>query len=62
VGRPERKRPLGRPSCRWVNNIKVVLREIGWSGFDWIDLPQDRDQWQVLMNMVMNLHRMLGSS
>jgi hypothetical protein len=48
VGRPERKRPIGRPSCRWVNNIKMDLREIRWSGLDWIDLASDRDQWQAL--------------
>jgi hypothetical protein len=38
VGKPERKRPLGRPRCRWVVNIKMDLREIGWGGVDWIDL------------------------
>jgi hypothetical protein len=42
VGEPERKRALGR--CRWVDNIKIDLREIGWDGMDWIDLAQDRDQ------------------
>jgi hypothetical protein len=55
VGTPERKRPLGRPRCRWVDNIKMVLREIGWDGMDWIDLAQDRDQWRALVNTVMNL-------
>jgi hypothetical protein len=44
VGKPERKRPLGRPRRRWVDNIKMNLREIGWDGMDWIDLAQDRDQ------------------
>jgi hypothetical protein len=44
VGNPEGKRPLGRPKHRWVENIKMDLREIGWSGMDWIDLAQDRDQ------------------
>jgi hypothetical protein len=43
VGNPEGKRPLGRPRRRWVDNIKMVLREIGWDGMDWIDLAQDRD-------------------
>jgi hypothetical protein len=38
VGKPERKRPLGRPRRRWVDNIKIGLREIGWDGMDWIDL------------------------
>jgi hypothetical protein len=42
VGKPERKRPLGRPRRRWVDNIKIDLLEIGWSGVDWIDLAQDR--------------------
>jgi hypothetical protein len=44
VGKPEGKRPLGRPRCRWVDNIKTDLREIGWDSVDWIDLAQDRDQ------------------
>jgi hypothetical protein len=43
VGNPEGKRPLGRPRCRWVDNIKMDLREIGRDGGDWIDLAQDRD-------------------
>jgi hypothetical protein len=55
VGKPEGKRPLGRPRCRWVYNIKMDLREIGWNGMDWIDLAQDRDQWRALVNVVMNL-------
>jgi hypothetical protein len=55
VGEPEGKRPLGRPRCRWVENIKMDLREIEWDGMDWIDLAQDRDQWRVLVNTVMNL-------
>jgi hypothetical protein len=46
VENPEGKRPLGRPRRRWVDNIKMVLREIGWDGMDWIDLAQDMDQWQ----------------
>jgi hypothetical protein len=44
VGNPEGKRPLGRPRHRWVDNIKIDLREIGWAGMDWIDLAQDMDQ------------------
>jgi hypothetical protein len=55
VGKPEGKRPLGRPRRRWVNNIKMERREIGWDGMDWIDLAQDRDQWRALVNTVMNL-------
>jgi hypothetical protein len=47
------KRPLGRPRHRWVDNIKMNLRDIGWGGMDWIDLAQDRDQWRALANMVM---------
>jgi hypothetical protein len=55
VGKPEEKRPLGRPRRRWVNNIKIDLRKIGWDGMDWIDLVQDKDQWRALVNKVMNL-------
>jgi hypothetical protein len=55
VGTPEGKRPLGRPSRRWVDNIKIDLGEIGWDGRDWIELAQDRDQWRALVDTVMNL-------
>jgi hypothetical protein len=55
VGKPEGKRALGRPRSRWVNNIKMYLREIGSGCMDWIDLAQDRDPWMALVNMVMNL-------
>jgi hypothetical protein len=55
VGKPEGKRPLGRPRCRLVDNIKIDLRGIGWGGMDWTDLAHDRDQWRNLVNMVMNL-------
>jgi hypothetical protein len=55
LGRPEEKRPLGRPRCRWVDNIKMDFREIEWGGMDWIDLAQDRDQWRALVNMVMEV-------
>jgi hypothetical protein len=48
VGKPERKRPLGKPRCRWEDIIKMDLREIEWGGMDWIDLAQDRDQWRAL--------------
>jgi hypothetical protein len=52
---PEGKRPLGRPRRRWVDNIKIDLRGIGWDGGDWIDLAQDRDQWRALVKAIMNL-------
>jgi hypothetical protein len=55
VGKPEEKRPLGRPRRRGENNIRMDLREIGWGGMDWFDLAQDRDQWRALVNTVMNL-------
>jgi hypothetical protein len=55
VGKPEGRRPLGRPRRRWVDNIKIDLREIVWDGVDWVDLTQDRDQWRTFVNMVMNL-------
>jgi hypothetical protein len=48
VGKPERKRPLGRPRHRWEDNIKMDVREIGWGVMDWIDLAQDRDRWRAL--------------
>jgi hypothetical protein len=55
VVNPEGKRPLGGPGRRWEDNIRMDLREIGWSGMDWIDVAQDRDQWRALVNRVMNL-------
>jgi hypothetical protein len=55
VGKQEGKRPLGRPRRRWVDNIKLDLREIGWDGTDRIDLVQDTDQWRALVNTVMKL-------
>jgi hypothetical protein len=54
VGKPEGKRPLGRPRRRWVDNIKMDLREV-WNGRDWINLAQDRDRWRAHVNAVMNL-------
>jgi hypothetical protein len=54
-GKPEGKQPLGRPRRRWVDNIKMDLREIGWDGMNWIDLAQDMDQWRDLVNTVMNI-------
>ena len=55
VGRPEGKRPLGRPRHRWEYNIKMDLREVGIGGGDWMELAQDRDRWWALVNTVMNL-------
>jgi hypothetical protein len=55
VGKPEGKRPLGRPRRRWVDNIKINLRNMGWGGTDWIDLAQDMDQWRDVVSTVMNL-------
>jgi hypothetical protein len=55
VGKPEGRRPLGRPRRRWENNIKMNLREAGWGSMDWINLAQDRDRWLALVNAVMNL-------
>ena len=53
VGKPEGKRPFGRPRYRWEDNIKMDLREVGRGG-DWVELAQDRDRWRALVNMVMN--------
>jgi hypothetical protein len=55
VGKPEGKRPPGRPRRGREDNIKMHLREIGWGSMDWIDLAQDRDQWRALVNVVMYL-------
>jgi hypothetical protein len=55
VGNLKGKKPLGRPRRRWMDNIKMDLREIGWNVMDLIDLPQDRDQWRALVNGMMNL-------
>jgi hypothetical protein len=55
VGRPEGKRPLGRPRRRWKNNIKMDLRGIGIDGANWICLAQDRVQWWAFVNTVKNL-------
>ena len=53
VGKPEGKRPLGRPRRRWEDNIKMDLQEVGREGMDWIELAQDRDRWRALVNAVM---------
>jgi hypothetical protein len=55
VGKPEGKRPVGRPRSKWVDDIKMDLREKVWDGMDWFDLAQDRDQCRALVNTVMNL-------
>jgi len=55
VGRPEGKRPLGRPRHEWEDNVKLDLREIGINGVNWIWLAQDRVQWWAFVTMVMNL-------
>jgi hypothetical protein len=55
VGRPEGKRPLGRPRCMWEGNIKLDLREIGIGGANWNQLAQDKVQWWASVNTVMNL-------
>jgi hypothetical protein len=55
VGKPERKRPLGRPRRRWIDNIKIDLLKIGFSVVEWIGLTQDRYRWRALVNSVINL-------
>jgi hypothetical protein len=55
VRKPEGRRPLGRPRCRWEDNNKMDLREVGWEGINWTDLAQDRDRWRALVYTVMNL-------
>jgi hypothetical protein len=54
VEKPEVKRPLGRPSRRWEDNIKMDHQDAEWGGKDWINLAQDRDRWRALLNAVMN--------
>jgi hypothetical protein len=53
-GKPEGKSPLGRPRCRWVDNIRMDLGKVGWSDVEWIGLAQDRNRWRALVNLVMN--------
>jgi hypothetical protein len=55
MGKPEEKRPLGRPRRRWVYNIKINLGEVGWGDVDWIGLAKDRNRWRAVVNSVLNL-------
>jgi len=55
VGKPEGRRPLGRPRHRWEDNIRMDLREVGCGFVDWMELAQDRDRWHALVSAVMNL-------
>jgi hypothetical protein len=55
VGKPEGKSPLGRPGCRWEDNIKMDLGATGWGAVDWIDLAQGMVHWRALVNTVMKL-------
>ena len=57
VGKPEGKRPLGRPSPRWEDNSKLDLQEMGCEGMDWIELAGDRDSWRTFVNAVMKIRR-----
>jgi hypothetical protein len=54
VGKPGGKRPLGRPRCMWVDNIRMDLGEVGWGDVDWIGLAQDRHRWRAVVNLVLN--------
>jgi len=55
VGKPEGKRPLGRPMLRWEDNIKMDIQEVECGGMDWIELAQDKDRWRALVNVVINI-------
>jgi hypothetical protein len=55
VGKPDGKRPLGRPRRRWVDNIRMDIGEVGWGDVDWIGMAQDRNRWRAVVNSVLNL-------
>jgi hypothetical protein len=55
VGKPEGKRPLGRPRCRWVDDIRMDLGEMGWGDVDWIAVAKDRNRWRAVVNSVLKL-------
>jgi predicted small integral membrane protein len=55
VGKPEGKRPLGSPRCKWIDNIRMDLLEVGWCDVAWIGLAQDRNRWRALVNSILNL-------
>jgi hypothetical protein len=55
AGKPEGRRPLGRPRHRWEDGIRMDLEEIGWGGVEWVHLAQDRGRWRAVVNAVMNL-------
>ena len=55
MGKPDTKSPFGRPKCRWEDNIKMNLQEVGCGGMNWTGLAQDRERWWALVNVVMNL-------
>jgi hypothetical protein len=57
VGKPEGKRPFGRPRRRWETNIKMDLQEVGWGRGDWMELAQDGDRWRALVGTVRNFHK-----
>jgi len=61
VGKPEGKRPLGRPRRRWEDNIKMDLQEVGCGSMNWIELAQDSDRWREFVNAVMNLRLLLSA-
>jgi hypothetical protein len=61
VEKTEEKRPLGRPRCGWINNIKMNLLDIGLGGVDWIGMAEYRYIWRALVNMVIGFHKMLGN-
>jgi hypothetical protein len=61
VGKSEGRRPLGKPRCRWLDNIRIDLVEVGWGDVDWIGLAQDRDRRRALVNSVLNFRVILGT-